>query len=125
MLSSLLVKFAFKYAISRVQVDQDGLKLNSTPQVLFYAADVNILGGRVHTIKKNTEALLVSSKEISLEVNADETKYMVMSQDQNAGQNHNIKTDNSSFERMQEFRYLGTTLTGHSSIQEEIKSRLK
>jgi len=44
----------------------------------------------VHTIKENTEALIVASKEIGLEVNADKTKYMVMSQDQNAGQNHSM-----------------------------------
>ena len=50
---------------------------------------------------------------------------MVMSRDQNAGRSHNIKTDNSSFERVGEFKYLGTTLTNQNSIQEEIKSRLK
>jgi len=50
------------------------------------------------------------------------TKYMVMSRDQNAGRSHNIKTDNSSFERVEDFKYLGTTLTNQNSIQEEIKS---
>jgi hypothetical protein len=74
------------------------LKLNGTHQLLVYADDVNILGGSIHAIKKNTEAFVVASKEIDLEVNAEKTKYMVMSRDQNAGQNHNIKTDNKSFE---------------------------
>jgi len=46
-------------------------------------------------MKKNTEALLISNKEVRLEVNADKTKYMVMSQDQNARQSHNVKSDNS------------------------------
>ena len=50
---------------------------------------------------------------------------MVMSRDQNAGRIHSMKTDNSSFERMEEFKYLGTTLTNRNSIQEVIKSRLK
>ena len=48
-----------------------------------------------------------------------------MSRDQNAGRNHNIKTDNSSFERVGKFIYLGTDFTNQNSIQEEIKSRLK
>jgi len=48
-----------------------------------------------------------------------------MSQDQNAGQSHSMKIDNSSFERVEEFKYLGTALTNQNSIQEEIKSRLK
>jgi hypothetical protein len=50
---------------------------------------------------------------------------MVMYQGQNAGQSHNIKSDSSSFERVEHFKYLGTTLMNQHCIQEEIKSRLK
>ena len=89
-LSLLLFKFASDYAIRRVQVNQDGLKLNVAHQLLVYADDVNILGGIVHTVKKNREALLVGSKETGLEVNADKTKYMIRSRDQNAGLSHNM-----------------------------------
>ena len=73
------------------------MNLNGTYQLLVYADDVNILGGSVHTIKQNAEALAVAGKEIGLEVNADKTKYMVMSRDQNAEGSHSIK---SSFERV-------------------------
>jgi len=45
---------------------------------------------------KNSEALVVAGKEIGLEVNADKTKYMVMSGDQSTSRSHTIKTDNSS-----------------------------
>jgi len=83
-LSPLLVNFALEYTIKRVQVNQGGLKLNGTHQLLVYADGVNIMDGRVDTIKNNTEALLVCSKEIGLEVNADKTKYMVISRDWNA-----------------------------------------
>ena len=84
--------------------------MKGTHQLLVYADDVNILGESIHTVKENAEALIVASKEIGLEVNADKTKYMVMSGDQNVGQSHNIKTDNSSFESVKEFKYLGITL---------------
>ena len=50
---------------------------------------------------------------------------MAMSRDQNAGRSHSIKIDNSSFERVEVFKYLGTTLTNQNSIEEEIESRLK
>jgi uncharacterized membrane protein YkvA (DUF1232 family) len=46
---------------------------------LVYADDVNILSIIIHTIKKKTESLVVASKEIGLEINADKTKYMIMS----------------------------------------------
>ena len=60
--------------------------------------------------------------DIRLEVNADKTMYMVMSRDKNAGRSHNIKVDNSSFESVEDLKYLGTTLTDQNFIQEEIKS---
>jgi len=50
---------------------------------------------------------------------------MVISRDQNAGGSHKIQTDNGSFESVEQFIYLGTTLTYQSSIQKEIKDRLK
>jgi len=75
--------------------------------------------------EENAEALIMASKEIGLEVNVDKTKYMVMSRDQTARQSHSMKIDNSSIERMEEFKYLGTTLTFKNSIQEEVKNRLK
>jgi hypothetical protein len=81
----LLFNFALEWPIRRVQVNQDGLKLNGTHQLLAYADDVKILGGSIRAVKENAEALVVAAKEIGLEVNADKTKYMVMSRDQNAG----------------------------------------
>ena len=75
----MLFNFAPDCSISGVQINQDGLKLNGTNRLLVYADDVNIFGGSIHTIKENTEALIVARKETGLEVNADKTKCMVMS----------------------------------------------
>ena len=76
-------------------------------------------------VKENAEALVMANKETGLDVNADKTKHMVMSRDQNAGRSHSMNTDNSCFERVEEFKYLGTTLTNQNCVQEEIKSRWK
>jgi hypothetical protein len=86
------------------------LKLNGTHQLLVYADDGNILDGSVHTIQKSTEASIVANKEIGLEANANKTKYMVMTRDKNEGRRHNMKTDNSSFERVEYFKYFGNNL---------------
>jgi hypothetical protein len=60
----------------------------------FVLSIVIIFGGNVDTVKKS---FVVASKENGLEVNADKSMYIVMSQDQNAGRSHNIKNDNCSF----------------------------
>jgi len=60
---------------------------------------------------------------MELEVNAHKSKYMTVSLDQNAGRIHSMKMDNSPIERVEEFKYLGTTLTNQNSIEEEIKFR--
>jgi len=94
------------------------LKLNGIHQLLAYANDVNILGGSIHTLQENAEALVAATRQTGLEISADKTKYMVMSRDQNAGRNHSVRINNSTFERVEEFKYLGTTLTHRNSIPE-------
>jgi len=65
---SLLFNFALDYANRMVQVNQDGLKLNGTHQLLDYADDVNILGGSILTLKEKVEILLLATSKIVLEI---------------------------------------------------------
>jgi hypothetical protein len=85
-LSPLLFNFASEY----VQENQVGLKLNGTHQLLVCADNVDLLGDNINTTKKNTETLIDTSKEVGLEVNAEKTKYMLLSCHENAGQNHDM-----------------------------------
>ena len=80
------------------------------------------MGGNVYIVKEKTEALAVASTESGLEVNADKTKYKVMSRGHDVGRSHSIQNDNSSFENVEEFKCLGTTLTNQNSLQEEIRA---
>jgi hypothetical protein len=66
---------------------------------------------------------LGTSSGTGLQANAEKTKYTFMPREQNAGQNHNIKTGDKSSESMAKFKYLGT-LANQNCIHEEIKSRL-
>jgi hypothetical protein len=65
-----------------VQENQVGLKLKETHQLLAYADDVNLLGDDIDTIKENRETLIDASKEVGLEINAEKTKYMLLSHHQ-------------------------------------------
>jgi ribosomal protein S2 len=91
---------------------------------MFYADDVNLLGDNRDAINKNMETLIDAIKEVGLEVNTEKTKYMLLSRHKNAGQSYELKIANRCFENMAKFRYLGTTITNQTLIQEEIKRTL-
>jgi hypothetical protein len=97
---------------------------SATQKLLAHADDVSIEGENIHTVRENTEALSDASKEVGLEVNPEETKYMLMSHSQKIGQKHSIKIANRPFEDAAKFRYLRTTLTDQNCVHEVIKSRL-
>jgi hypothetical protein len=67
-LSPLLFNFTLGYAISKVQENQVGLKLNGTHQLLVCGDCVNLLCDNIDTTKKNTD-LIEASKEVELEGN--------------------------------------------------------
>jgi len=75
-------------------------------QLLAYADDVNILRRSTHNLKENAEASVAATRDTGVEVSADKTKYMVMYRDQNAGRIQSVRIDNSTFDMVEEFKYL-------------------
>jgi hypothetical protein len=85
--------------------------------------DINLLQDNVNTTKKNTEALIDATKEVGLELNAENKIYVnVMSPE--CEENHNVKTADRYFENLAQFKFLGMTVTNQNLIHEVVKSML-
>jgi hypothetical protein len=93
----LLFNVTLEYAIRKVLENQVGLELNGTHKLFIYADDVNLLGNSINTIKEKPESVLEANGDVSLEINAEKMKYMIMSRHLNSGQHQNIRIANESF----------------------------
>jgi len=91
---------------------------------LVYGDNINLLGDSINTITEKTEVLLESRNDVGLEINAEKTKYMIISRHQHSGQNQNIRVASESFVSVAKFKHLGTILTNQNDIHDETKSRL-
>ena len=98
--------------------------MNGVLQLQFYADDINLLAEIVHVIKKKTKVVLVASKEIGIEVDAEKSEDIFRSYEQNTGKHHNAKTDNKSAESVEQIGHLETTITNQNCSWEVIRRSL-
>jgi hypothetical protein len=85
---------------------------------------VNPLRDNIDAIKKNTKTLIDASKEVGLEINVENTKYVLLPHHQTAGQNRDVKIANRYSGNVSQFKCVGMTVTSQNMIQEEIKRKL-
>jgi hypothetical protein len=122
----LLFNFALEYTTRKVKENREGLELNGTHHLLFYAHNVNLLGEKTNFLKKDTEVILNASKEVGPEVNMELPNHMFMSRHHTTGLNNFllVSVTNKAIEYVAEFRCLGMMVTYQNSTHEKIKSRL-
>jgi hypothetical protein len=90
--------------------------------MLVYADDKNLLRDNIDKYcKKKIETLTDASKEVGLEVDMGNTRYVLLNHHQNAGQNHYTKISTRSIENVTQLKYLGMTVTNQNLIYDEIK----
>jgi len=106
-----LLNFTLKYTFRKVQENQEGPKLSGTHQLQFYIDDVTILHENIHTIKRNTEALLQASKNVGLQVNIEKTKCKFIYRHQSGKHKHYLRRAKKYFENVVKFKYFRTTVT--------------
>ena len=82
---------------------------------------VNLLDKNINTIHRS---FIHNNEEVGVEINADKTKHMFMSHQQNTGYSHTIKITNESSENVAAFNYLGMTLTNQNCLHKEVNSTL-
>jgi hypothetical protein len=99
----LLFNFSLEYAIRKVQENEISVEFNQILQILVYADDANSLSDSVIIIEEKTRKLIEASRDIGLEINAEMTKYMIMSRHPKSGQNQNM-IGNGSFENVAKFK---------------------
>jgi hypothetical protein len=97
------------------------MKLNGTRQLLVYVDNMKLLANNRHIIKQNIDTLIHASKENGLELDAEKTKYMLLSHHQNAGQNYDIKIGYRSFQNVTEFKYLLTRVTNKDLFRRKLR----
>jgi hypothetical protein len=100
--------------------------LNGIYQIVVYTYDVNLLEENMHTRKKkDTEALLMATKEFGLEIRTEQTKYRFMSRKQNIGQSHSRKVSNKSIEKVAKLIVFGNDTNKAEMHAKDDKSRLR
>jgi hypothetical protein len=100
------------------------LELSGAHQLLVYAEGINFLDDNINNKKESKVTLLGFSEDVGLEINAEKTKYMIISRHPNSGQNQNIRIAEELFENVAKFKYLGTALINQNDINGEFESRL-
>ena len=123
-LSCILFNMTLERAIRKVDINPGGTLLNRTIQILGYADDIGILSRTEKDLKETYQKIEYESRCAGLKVNEEKTKYMIMRRNNQITPSQHIMTENSKFECVQEFKYLGAIVTANNE-NTEIKERLK
>lgn len=121
-LSPILFNIALEEALKEVNKTNLGIKIIKNISVLAFADDVVILAENKRDLEDMTKTLILETKTVGLKINDDKTKFMYFGRNQDNSRYFTV--ENHNFEKVNEFKYLGTIISSNNSEQSEIQNRI-
>ena len=124
-LSTQLFNLVLEFVIRKIDINKGGTIFNRLLHLLGYADDVDILSRNLTELKEAFKTFEVESKKVGLIVNEDKTKYMINTRNKVRFRHlDHLEIGNYQFERVSQFKYLGTVIDENSDGSVEIKARI-
>ena len=121
--SSVLFNLVLERCIRKIEINPEGNIYNRSCQYLAYPDNVAIMARTRQVLAAAYKELEREAQKAGSKINEEKTKYILMTRN-NRGEKRRIRIGNHSFEEVQEFKYLGSTITENNETSEEIKPRI-
>ena len=124
-LSTILFNMVLEVVMRKVDINPGGTIYNRMAQIVAYADDIVIISRSLLDMKNCFNQIEEEGRKVGLEINERKTKYMIASRKNKWNNINNINIGTYQFERVEEFKYLGSLVTEDNRTSKEVNERIK